>query len=166
MKLGFILRSDPPRPLLLESAVEVYQKLVEGPLLHLGGALYLAGRVPNDPALNYDSATWDPIQIGDIVTHLFQHQPLLIDGAEMLLRNAGAHYSFELSDDGIEFRDRRVCGGQVTRRRSLYLLDEDFLEQLITFDESLVALELALLPYLAAHFPSDQRGARAAFKDL
>jgi hypothetical protein len=149
--LGSILNGDPHHRLLLEIAVSVYQKLVEGPLLHLGGPLYLASLVPGDPALIYDTATWDPVQVGGIVNHFLQHQPLLVDGAEMLLRNADAHYGFDFLDEGIEFRDRTIHGDQVTRQRSLYLLDEDFLEQLVTLDETLVALELALLPYLWQH---------------
>lgn len=148
IRVGFLLQHDAPRRILLQELTDMYSKLLEGPFRHFGTILCVASRFPANPGAFYDESAVVGSSYASALNYFSQVAPDLGEGAETLLRNAEAHYSFEILDDGIEFRDvHRQGGGQVRRRQDL-LNDDDFLEELLATVETLASFELALLPFL------------------
>jgi Zn finger protein HypA/HybF involved in hydrogenase expression len=151
VRLGYALTHEEHHKILFQSLISVFQKLIEGPMGGFGTVLAIAGRVPSEPQLTLCGATADPMTAGEAITTLAS---FITDGApslSMLVRNADGHYGFTIGVDDIEVRDQKVKDGGVIRRRSERLSDGDFVEMIIDLNELIVALELALLPYLWGH---------------
>lgn len=147
VQLGFHLQHEAPRTILLHAATDMYSKLMEGPFRHFGAIVYSASRVAARKPSRYDQQTAEETPYSTVLNHFVQTSPDLGEGALTLLRNAEAHYSFEITADGIEFRDtHRGPGGMKTRRD--FLGDDDFIEELSAVVETLAAFEIALLPFL------------------
>ena len=156
VQLGYLLQSDPPRNVLLNSAMDTYSKLLEGPLRHFGSAIRVAARVAAGKQVVYDVVSIEDISPAKVLNYFLQKEPDLVEGALTLLRNAEAHYGFEISDDGITFRDVATVSG-VRRERTDFLTDDDFFEELAVLTESLVAMEVALMPFIWTHTSSGIR---------
>lgn len=155
VQLGFQLRNDAPRKILLRAATDVYSKLVEGPFRRFGTILDVANRSRSRKAVVYARQEVEAISPADVINHLGSSSAILIEGTSTLLRNAEAHYEFEVTDTGIEFRDKRIERGRVVGVRHDFLTDDDFIEELAALDETIVAFELALLPYVWSHASAD-----------
>jgi hypothetical protein len=151
VRLGYELAREPPRVVLLQTAINVYQKLLEGPLVNLGAALALAAQIDGGLAATFSIDTTTLHTPGSIVDVLSNVERPVLAGVNTLLRNADAHYDFEIAESGVTFRDRRVEKGSITRRREVFLDDDDLFELILTVNESLIAWELALLPFVWTH---------------
>lgn len=154
VQLGFTLRQEAPRAIVLHTATDTYSKLLEGPFRHMGAVLYIASRVARGKRAVYETDSETNTSYATILNHFQNVAADLAEGGHTLLRNAEAHYSFEITDDGIEFRDVHQSGG-----REDFLGDDDFMEELSATIETLVAFEIALFPYLWTHPSSRIQGA-------
>lgn len=153
VQLGFHLQHDAPRSILLRAATDMYSKLMEGPFRHFGTIIYSASRIAAGKPVRYDRQTVETTPYSTVLNHFVQTSPDLAEGALTLLRNAEAHYSFEIAADGIEFRDTHHSAKGTQTRRD-FLGDDDFIEELSAAVENLAAFEIALLPFLWAHVSS------------
>lgn len=141
VRLGHALRTDMPRTLLMHTSLDVFSKFLEGPLRTLG--LVIAGAVSADGVCRLDRATGKP-PLSEIAGTLGTASSVLLDGVDQLIRHGEAHYDYALSDDGIEIRHVPRAGAPA----SDFYSDDDFFEQLVNLNEALVAIELAVIPYL------------------
>jgi ribosomal protein L37E len=142
VRLGFEMRRQTPRKLLMQTALDVYSKLLEGPLRHLGGILAVAASSEADL---YNSETVGRQSARAVLRSLSEKAPMLVEGFQELVRNAEAHYDFLLLDDGVLIRHTRP--GSSSPPKEERFTDDDFLEQVINVNEALLAMQLALIPW-------------------
>ncbi len=148
-RLGREVRSEAPRHHVMRSATEAYRQLVEGPLRDLGAPILCAVRAYRHEANDsYERVVVDAIKAGEVVTELGRHGELFEDAVDMLYRNASAHADVEVVDDGIVVAERRFEGGRVANERTEHLTDDEFLEALASLEELLLAMQMAVLPWL------------------
>lgn len=144
VRIGYAIRSDQPRKQLLHTALDVFAKFVEGPLRRLGGVAAVASKARRGEV--FDQDTCDRYQPAETIQALKHAVPELLAGMDSLVRHAEAHYDYEYDDEGVTVRHLPPRGGR--GRIVDHFTDEDLFEQLLNLNEALVAVELALLPYL------------------
>lgn len=162
-RMGREWRYGLPRAHIMNSLSEVYRQLVEGALRDLGGVIVVAGRASRgEDNAAYEQEVIDGIQAGDVVTE-FQRMGAPIGGAlDMLYRNASAHADIEVTDTGIAATERAIENGRVASRTTTTLSDAEFFEEVIALQEILLALQLALVPWLSTHPNAAISGALAS----
>lgn len=150
VRFGYAMRSDHPRKLLLDTALDVFAKFVEGPLRRLGGVAAIASKASGGEVFDHNSS--DRYKPSTTIQALNHAAPELLQGMDSLLRHAEAHYDYEYDDEGVAISHLppRGSSGRIVD----HFTDEDLFEQLLNLNEALVAVELALLPYLWS-FPDD-----------
>ncbi len=144
VRIGHELRVDTPRKLLLQTALDVYSKLLEGPLRSLGAVVAVAMDYLVDQTC-LEAATGDAYPARRVMKALNRDSNVL-DGVDVLMRNAEAHYDFTITEAGVDVR--HLPPGKAAVPLVDSLTDEDFFEQLLNLDEALVAIELAVIPFL------------------
>jgi hypothetical protein len=148
VQLGFHLAHEAPRRVVLNAALDVYSKLIEGPIRHFGCVAMIAARVANQKRARFNQQAVDASSPARLLDYFGNSDPTVWESANTLMRNAEAHYSFELTEEGVVFRDRDPHTGT---SREETLSDDDFIEALSALTETLAAFEIALLPYLWGH---------------
>lgn len=152
IQMAFLLQSDAPRRILINGLADAYSKLLEGAFRHFGTIIMTASRFAAGKQTALDQTVVDRSSPAAVAKY-FQDVGLEIwEGSSSLLRNAEAHYSYEITDTGIVFRDFDV---RRQIRREDALLDDDFVEELASLTETLASFEIALLPYVWTH-PSQE----------
>lgn len=141
----------------------VYAALVEGPLRDLGGVVVIAARALGGGAnASYVPTVARAVQAGDVVQELDRLGDSWRDAASMLFRNASAHAGVRVLDDGIELRQVRSEDGIVGDEKVEKVSDGEFAEEFARLQESMLALQLAVLPWLLTHSNPGVASARAA----
>jgi hypothetical protein len=148
-RLGRHVQYGLPRMDVMRSQTEAYRNLVEGALRDLGSVLLIAARAGRGTENGtYETDVIDGIQAGEVVSEL-DSMGLPCRGAiNMLYRNANAHADIEVTDTGIIATERRIEQNRVVRRDQQSLSDDEFAEELVSLQEVLLALELAIVPWL------------------
>lgn len=147
-RLGREWRHNLPRRHVMNSLTEAYRQLIEGALRDLGGIILVAARAHRgDDNATYEHAVVDGIKAGEVVDELGRI------GAprgtlDMLYRNASAHADIEVTNSGIVANERLIKDGRVTKSTTTALSDDEFYEELVALQEMLLALQLALLPWV------------------
>lgn len=148
-RLGREARYGLPRNHVIRSETEVYRNLVEGALRDLGGVVPVAARaVRGEDNRTYQATVIDGVKAGEIVNELERIGAPCGGAVNMLYRNASAHADVEVTDTGIVVTERRIEQGCEVSRDQLSLSDEEFAEDMVALQEILLALELAILPWL------------------
>jgi hypothetical protein len=137
----------------MNSLTEVYRQLVEGALRDLGGVLLVAARASRGEVDgSYSQDVVDGVKAGEIVSELDRLGAPCgapCGGAvQMLYRNASAHADVEVTVKGIVATEREISGGRVIRQETIALSDAEFYEEIAALQEVLLALQLALLPWM------------------
>jgi hypothetical protein len=148
--LGFLARSTAPRKTMLMGAIGVYQKFSEGPLRRFGGLVLQAAEVAAGRQAELDTAALTEEKLGKTMEALERVSPVLTSDVSFLIRNADAHYEFEILDPDILVTEPRRKG----KKRQERLTDDDFFELLFNLNELLVALEVALIAYISSEAPA------------
>ncbi|MFB7668431.1 hypothetical protein ACFC1R_31675 [Kitasatospora sp. NPDC056138] len=152
-----------PRRHVARTLTEIYRELVEGALCDLGGVLLIAARVSRRGADGvYEETVVEGVKAGDVVNEFVRLGPPCGNGIDMLYRNASAHASVVVTDTGITATQREIRDGRVVSRKTISLTDEEFAEELIALHELLLALQLALLPWMTGHSDACMAAAVAA----
>jgi hypothetical protein len=143
--------------------VDVYEGLVEGPLRDLGAIVVIAARAARGAA----NATYVPevargVQAGDLVGELAALGEPWRDAAQLHFRNAGAHGGVEVLDDGIKLTQERIKNGVVVDTKVEVVSDAEFAEEFASLQESSLALQLTVLPWLFGHSDPEVAQARDA----
>jgi predicted RNA-binding Zn-ribbon protein involved in translation (DUF1610 family) len=140
-QLGFFARSGASRKAMLLGSIGVYERFGEGPLRKFGALVRQAIEVGSGRQQVLDVSAMKEDKLGPIVESLRNAAPVLVQEVSLLLRNASAHYGFEVTDAGIVLTapPRR---GKTPKDE---LSDDDFMEMLFDLNELLVALEVAIL---------------------
>lgn len=150
-----------PRRHVVRSVVEAYRELVEGALRDLGGIVLTASRASRgEPDGQYTPEVVDGIQSGEVVEEFIRLGAPCANNIDMLYRNASAHASLTITDNGITFEQRRIENRRTVNLRTETLTDDQFVEQYLLLHEMLLALQLTLYPWLASH---PDAGVQAAF---
>jgi len=147
--LGFLARSSAPRKTLLMGAVGVYQKFTEGPLRRLGAIIRQAEQVSAGRQDHLDAEALEEDHLGKVIESLQQVSSVVVPDVPFLVRNADAHYEFEVIDGAISVTEPKRNG----KKRADLLTDDDFFELLFNLNELVVAFEAALLAYIATEAP-------------
>lgn len=143
--LGFLARSAAPRKTMLSGAIGVYQKFSEGPLRRFGGLVRQATEVAGGRQDAVDPAALADEKLGKIVEALENVAPFLVSEVSLLIRNADAHYEFDILESGIDIAEPK----RKSKKRHEHLTDDDFFELLFDLNELLIALEVALVVYIS-----------------
>jgi hypothetical protein len=151
VRLGHAIRVDTPRRLFMETALDVFAKFYEGPLRNLAGVVAIAADAVNQPGVTIDRGTVDHYRPKKTCDTLNDSTPVLLEGVWLALRHSEAHYDFELDDAGVTLNLLGTARGSST---SQWFSDDDFFEQLLNLNEALVAVELAVIPWLVTR-PED-----------
>lgn len=143
--------------------VDIYRSLVEGPLRDLGGVLVIAARaVRSAPNATFVTDVARGVQAGDVVQELGGLGGPWRDAASMLFRNAAAHAGMRVLEDGIELTQVRIENGVGVVVAVETVSDAEFAEEFARLQESMLALQLAVLPWLFNHPDPEIARARAA----
>ncbi len=144
--LGFLARSGGSRKAMLIGSISVYERFAEGPLRRFGSVVRQAIEVAERRQQTLDAAALAEDQLGPIVQSLEDAAPVLVREFSFLMRNASAHYEFEVTDAGVTVTEPMRKG----KKRRENLTDDDFLEMLFDLNELLVALEAATVAFAAS----------------
>lgn len=144
--LGFILRSGAPRKQLLLNATTVYERFSEGPMRKFGAIVRQAIEVSEGRQQVLDARAVVEDKFGYVTDSLKVATPALVHDLETLVRNAAAHYEFEITESGVDITEPARGG----KKRAASLTDDDFLEMLFDLNEAIVALEAGLLVYASS----------------
>jgi hypothetical protein len=151
-RLGLEVRHALPRPHIMRSMTEVYKDLVEGALVDLGGIIIISSRTSRgDDNATYETDVVEGIKSGEVVEELSRLGAPWADPVEMAIRNASSHAGIEVKPDGIIARARRIENGRAGQRKEIRLSDAEFHEEMVALQETLLALQLAVLPWLWTH---------------
>jgi hypothetical protein len=151
-RLGREWRYRLPRRHLMRTLTEVYRELVEGALCDLGSVILIAARASRqDPDGVYEQAVVEGIKSGDVVSEFARLGPPCGNTVDMLYRNASAHASITIDDHGITATRREIRDGRLVSSKTVTLSDDEFSEELLALHELLLALQLALLPWMTGH---------------
>jgi hypothetical protein len=141
----------------------VYATLVEGPLRDLGAVVVIGARaVRGAPNATFVPDVAGAVQAGDVVQELDHLGGSWRDAASMLFRNAAAHADVRVLDDGVELRQVRSENGVVVDEKLETVSDAEFGEEFARLQESMLALQLAVLPWLFTHSDPEIARTRAA----
>lgn len=128
------------------------QVLVEGALCDLGSVILIAARASRqDPDGVYEQAVVEAIKSGAVVSEFARLGPPCGNTVDMLYRNASAHASIAVDDHGITATRREIRDGRLVSSKTVSLTDAEFGEELLALYELLLALQLALLPWMTGH---------------
>jgi hypothetical protein len=146
----------------MRTATEAYRELVEGALRDLGSVLLIAWRVSrHEVDAQYDLDIVDGVKAVEIITAFEQMGPPVAASVQMHYRNASAHASIEVTDSGIIATERSIRDGRAVTRPEP-LSDAEFHEEFASLMEMVLALELAILPWLFGHSDIEMLTATAA----
>jgi hypothetical protein len=144
--LGFLARSGGSRKTMLMESISVYQRFAEGPLRKFGSVVRQAYEVGVGRQQTIDATALTEDRLRTIVESLQEAAPELVQQFSFLIRNASAHYGFEVTDAGVTVTEPMRKG----KKRSDNLTDDDFMEMLFDLNELLVALEAATVAFAAS----------------
>jgi hypothetical protein len=144
--LGFLARSGASRKAMLMGSVAVYERFAEGPLRRFGSIFRQAAEVGEGRQRSLDAYALGQDELGPIMGSIERAAPVLTRDFSFLVRNAAAHYQFEITETGVTVAE----GERKGRKRRDELSDDDFLERLFDLNELIVALEVALVAYVGA----------------
>lgn len=162
-RLALQWKAGLPRRHVMRTMTEAYRELVEGALRGFGGVVLIAGRAGRkEPDGQYTEEVVNGIQSGEIVDEFIRLGAPCANNIDMLYRNASAHASVHVTDGGVTFQQRRIENNRAVNPREETLTDDQFLEQYLLLHEMLLALQLALYPWLASHPDGDIRAALAS----
>lgn len=148
-RLGREARYGLPRDHVMNSETEVYRNLIEGAFRDLGTIVLVAARARRgDENGEYEIAVVDGVKAGDVVAELERMGQPCGGAINMLYRNASAHADVEVTDTGVVLIERRIANGREVSRDQEALSDAEFSEEMVALQEILVALQLAILPWL------------------
>jgi hypothetical protein len=148
-RLGWDVRTNAPRQHVMRSLTRAYHELVEGTLRDLGGVFVIAARaIRGDGNGTYEQPVIDGIHAGEVLTELGRLGELFRDAVEMLYRNASAHADIEVVDNGVVATQRTIEGGRVSDTRTEHVSDAEFAEDFAALQELLLAMQMAVLPWL------------------
>jgi len=151
-RLGFTATGPYSRRMTIQLLVEVYLKLVEGPLRDLGSVVVIAARaVGGEPNGRYVPAIARGVQAGDAVQEMERLGPLWHDAVRMLVRNASAHAGVRVLDDGVALTQRKIENGVVVDEQTVRMYDAEFAEEFARLSETCLALQLGIVPWLFTH---------------
>lgn len=165
-----LLASVPKGPEDREAAAHAltssYRRLLEGPVRTLGAILVIAARATRgDDNANYVRNIALGVQAGEVVQELDRVGDRWRDAAEMLLRNADAHAGVNVLETGIEFTQRKTERGVMVDERTKILSDAEFAEELACLQETVLALQLGIVPWFFTHPDPEVTAARAALTE-
>jgi DNA processing protein len=140
------------RRLQAEVLTGVYKTLMEGPLRDLGGVLVIAARATRgrDHA-SYAHNVALGVQAGEVVQELLRLGSPWHEPAEMLIRNANAHAGIVVLDHGIQLTERTTRDHVQVSESTITLTDAEFAERFAGLFETVLALQLAILPWIFTH---------------
>ncbi|MEV6608871.1 hypothetical protein [Kutzneria sp. NPDC051319] len=152
-RLGLEWRHQFPRHRIMDTLTGVYRQLVEGALRDLGGVTVVAARVARGEPDNatYGQDVVDGLKAGEVVDELRRLGVMREGDVDMVFRNASAHADIEITDTGVVATERIIENGRVTSSTAVTVSDDEFYEILVSLQEILLALQLALLPWLWLH---------------
>ena len=155
-------RAQLPREHTVRTMADAYRELVEGAWRDLGSVILIAARATRDEAgAVYGPDAVDAVKAGEIVVEMTRLGPPCANSIDMLYRNASAHAAVTVTQTGIIATQRAIRDGRVTTRTE-NLSDDEFGEVLIALTEMLMALQLALWPWISGHQNPDVASAVAA----
>lgn len=147
----------------LHLMANVYASLVEGPLRDLGAVVVIAARaVRAAPNATYVSGVAGGVQSGEVVQELDRLGSAWRQPASMLFRNAAAHAAVRVLDDGVEMRQVRTDDGVVVDETVEIVSDAEFAEEFARLQETMLAMQLTVLPWLLTHPDPRIAAARAS----
>jgi len=149
-RLGRQERYGLPRQDVMRSLSEAFRQLVEGAMRDLGGVILVAARtLRGDDNGTYEYEVVEGIQAGEVVSEFERLGGPCGQAIDMLYRNASAHADFEVTSSGVVARERRIENGRVVAGgEPVTLSDAEFSEEYVALQELLLALQLAILPWL------------------
>lgn len=113
----------------VDDVMDVGSKLAEGPFRIYGGLIVLAGKiVTGDETAATEESVMRYRRLSAVVKGLGMLDPVFVAGVEGLVRNAEAHYDYEVLSNGVEIRHLPP------RQNSAPLID------FLTFDDLLVSV--------------------------
>jgi hypothetical protein len=152
-RLGLHIQYGLPRREFMRTLSEAYRQLVEGAMRDLGGAILIASRANHgEDNWTYEYAVVEGVQAGEVVSEFERIGGPCGQAIDMLYRNASAHADFTVTNTGIFARQRRIENGRLKPGDPPTVLsDAEFFEEYVALQEVLLALELAVLPWLWTH---------------
>ncbi|KAA2250706.1 hypothetical protein F0L68_38780 [Solihabitans fulvus] len=149
-RIGREWRHQLPRRHIMNTLTEVYRQLIEGALRDLGGAVVVAARGAARNA-TYQQDVVDGMKAGKVVDELRCLGVMREIDVDMVYRNASAHADIEVTDTGIVATERVIENDRVKSSSTMSASDEEFYEDLVALQELLMAMQLAVLPWLWLH---------------
>lgn len=148
-RLGREWRHGLPRHHIMRTLTEVYRDLIEGALIDVGAPIIIAGRAfRGENNASYEADVVDGIKAGEAVEAVERLAPLSRGTVELTFRNASAHAGIKVTETGVIATAIRSEDGRVISRKEIPLTDVEFFEELVELQELLLALQLAILPWL------------------
>ncbi len=147
-RVGFSAAGPQSRRMALKPLIDVYRDLIEGPMRDFGGVLVIAARARNGaPNASYMPAVARGVVAGDVMQE-FEHLEQRRDKqVEMHLRNAAAHAGATVLEHGVRMTQRAIVEG-ISSEQTVSLTDGEFMEEFASVQEFVLALELAIVPWL------------------
>ncbi len=104
-----------PRRDFVKALTGVYLDQVEGPLRDLGTIILIAARAARGEAdhSTYREEVIEGVKAGEVVNELVHLGTPCSEAVAMIYRNAAAHASIEITDDGLKATSRRIADGRV-----------------------------------------------------
>ena len=161
-RLGSEATNRTSRKKRIQLLTNVYLKLVEGPLRELGSVVVIATRAAKgEPNGRYIPRVARGVKAGDTVQLLEGMGPLWSDAVLMLVRNAEAHAGVRILETGVELTQRKIENGEAEEKTE-EMSDARFAEELARLNETCLALQVGIVPWLFTHQSEDIVRARQA----
>jgi len=152
-RVGFASLGAQSRRMMLQLLINVYGSLVEGPVRDLGGALVIAIRARRGDQRNasYERMAARGIQAGDVVQELGRIGGPWDHAVDLLIRNAGAHSGATITDTGVRLTQQSIKAGVLVDEKTVELTDAEVVEEFACLQETVLALQLGIFPWLMTH---------------
>jgi len=140
------------RRMTIRLLADVYRELVEGPLRDLGSVVIIATRATGGESnRTYIPAIARGVQAGDIIQVLERTGLVWHDAFQMFVRNASAHAGVRVLDTGVALTQRTIKNGIVVDEQTEEMSDAEFAEEFARLNETILALQLGIIPWLFTH---------------
>jgi hypothetical protein len=139
-------------PYMMDAVLDVVSKLSEGPFRRLGGLVLIADEVASGTASKLtEDSLFRVRKLSTVHRELSRLAPALVSDIDRTIRNAEAHYDYEITPTTVQIRHlppnaRSVLDAQVDE-----FYHDDVIEQTLNLFEAVQSMNLALLRMMWGH---------------
>ena len=133
----------------VDEMLDVLSKLAEGPFRRCGSILVIAGKVASGQALRLtEESLFQARRLSTVHDNLNVIAPSITKDVDRLLRNAEAHYDYEVKTDTVSIRHLPPHASSPRDARVHELFHDDIIEQVLNLFEATEATILAVVMFI------------------